>query len=161
MRESAKARKHEGTKARKHEGTKARRREGAKGRRGELIRAFVLSCLRAFAPSRFRAFTLAEAIIAIVIIMVCFGLSTMIYINILRSDNRVERSKAFMETKRNAIQTNTDSRYFDEEILTDSLRIRKTIEAYQNDPVLKILTIEAFNEKGKKLSSYKQIILSK
>ncbi len=169
MRESAKARKHEGTKARRHEGTKARKREGAKGRRGELIRAFVLSCLRAFvpsclrafAPSRFRAFTLAEAIIAIVIIMVCFGLSTMIYINILRSDNRVERSKAFMETKRNAIQTNTDSRYFDEEILTDSLRIRKTIEAYQNDPVLKILTIEAFNEKGKKLSSYKQIILSK
>ena len=107
------------------------------------------------------AFTLAEAIIAIVIIMVCFGLSTMIYINIIRSDNRLERSKAFMETKRNAIQTNTDRRYFDEEIVTDSLRIKKTMEVYQNDPVLKILIIEAFNEKGKKLSSHKQIILSK
>ncbi len=85
----------------------------------------------------------------------------MIYINILRSDNRVERSKAFMETKRSVIQTNAEKRYFDEEIITDSLRIKKKIEVYQNDPVLKILTIEAFNEKGKKLSSHKQIILPK
>lgn len=109
---------------------------------------------------KIEAFTLAEAIIAIVIIMVCFGISTMIYINIIRSDNRAERSKAFMEAKRNAIQTNTEKRYFDEETMTDSLRIKKTIEVYQNDPLLKILTIEAFNEKGKKLSSHKQIILS-
>ena len=126
----------------------ARKRKEAKARRSEFIRTLP-------------AFTLAEAIIAIVIIMVCFGLSTMIYINILRSDNRVERSKAFMETKRSVIQTNAEKRYFDEEIITDSLRIKKKIEVYQNDPVLKILTIEAFNEKGKKLSSHKQIILPK
>jgi Tfp pilus assembly protein PilV len=106
------------------------------------------------------AFTLAEAIIALVIIMVCFGLSTMIYLAVLRSDNRMERSKAFMEIKRSAVQTNAEKRYFDEEVMTDSLRIKKTIEVYQNDPVLKILTIEAFNEKGKKLSSHKQLILS-
>ncbi len=113
------------------------------------------------AKARAAAFTLAEAIIAVVIIMVCFGLSTMIYINIIRADNRSERSKAFMVTKQSAIQTNTEKRYFDEEIMSDSLRLKKRIEVYQNDPVLKILTIETFNEKGKKLSSHKQIILSK
>ncbi|MDR1729759.1 MAG: hypothetical protein LBR52_03760 [Prevotellaceae bacterium] len=144
--------------ARKRKSTKARKREGISLC---FFRSFALSHFRTFVPSRLRAFTLAEAIIAIVIIMVCFGLSTMIYINIIRSDNRAERSKAFMETKRNAIQTNMEKRYFDEEITTDSLRIKKTIEAYQNDPALNILTIESFSGKGRKLSSHKQIILSK
>jgi uncharacterized protein YxeA len=120
-----------------------------------------MGLLRKIKKYRCESFTLAEAIIAIVIIMVCFGLSTMIYINIIRSDNRLERSKAFMETKRNAIQTNTDKRYFDEETMAGGLRMKKTVEVYRNDPVLRIMTIEAFNEKGKKLSSHKQIILSR
>jgi Tfp pilus assembly protein PilE len=120
-----------------------------------------MGLLKKIRKYRCASFTLMEAIIAIVIIMVCFGLSTMIYINIIRSDARLERSKAFMETKRSAIQTNMDKRYFDEEMMIDSLRIKRTIEAYQNDPELKILIIEAFNGKGKKMSSYKQIVISK
>ena len=136
--------------------TQARRHASTK-------KSFAFS-FRAFAPSRLRAceaFTLVEAIVAIIIIMVCFGLSTMIYVNIIRSDARLERSKAFMETKRYAVQTNINKRYFDEETTIDSLHIKRTIETYRNDPELKILNIETFNGKGKKISSHKQIVISK
>ena len=108
------------------------------------------------------AFTLIEAIVAMVIIVVCFWLSSMIYINVVRADARAERLRAFTETKRIAVETKQRQTYYDEEIAIDStLYIKKTIEMYQNAPELKILNVEAYNAKQRKMASYKQIVTAK
>ncbi len=98
---------------------------------------------------------------AIVIILVCFWLSGMIYINLLRADARAERLRAFVETKRIAVETKQQQSFFDEEIAIDTtLFVKKSIENYQNDAGLNILYIETFNNSNRKLASYKQIIMA-
>ena len=108
------------------------------------------------------AFTLIEAVVAIVIVVACFWLSSMIYINVVRSDARAERLRAFSETKRIAVETKQRQTYYDEEIAIDStLFVKKTIEPYRSELELKILNIEAYNAKQRKLASYKRIVTAK
>ncbi len=108
---------------------------------------------------RCHAFTLIESVVAIIVVMICFWLSTMIYVNITRSDARMDRLKSFSEVRQQAVETHRQKCYFDEETTVDSLYIKKVIEPYQNDPNLKILSIEAQNSKKKKIAVYKQIII--
>ena len=111
-------------------------------------------------PCYFASFTLIEAIVAIVIILACFWLSGMIYINLLRADTRAERLWAFVVTKSIAVETGKQRAFFDEEIMIDSLlTVKKNIEPYQNDAELKILNLETFNKMNRKLASHKQIII--
>ncbi|MDR1678834.1 MAG: hypothetical protein LBR81_03560 [Prevotellaceae bacterium] len=110
---------------------------------------------------RLASFTLIEAVVAMIIVLACFWLSGMIYINLLRTDARGEKLRAFTETKRIAIESKQQRSYFDEEIMIDSaLFVTKTIGTYRDNAELKVLHLETFNKTKRKLASYKQIIIA-
>ncbi len=120
-----------------------------------------MSLSKSIKKHRCASFTLIEAVVAIIIVLACFWLSGMIYVNLLRSDARAERLRAFVITKSIVVETNKQHSFFDEGIEIDSLlSVKKTVEPYQGDTELKILTLEAFNKTSQKLVSCKQIIIA-
>jgi hypothetical protein len=117
--------------------------------------------LKIIKNNRCAAFTLIEAVVAIVIVMACFWLSGMIYVNLLRADARAEKLRAFAITKSISVESCKNHAFFDETITIDSvLFVKKTIENYNDYAKLKVLNVETFNNADRKLASYKQIVIA-
>lgn len=106
-------------------------------------------------------FTLIEAVVSMIIIMACFAMSSMVYINVVRSDNKRERAMAFTEVNRIATETILNTQIFDQTFDVNGLTIVRHVEPYEGDNLLKTLTIEAYNQKKKGLYSFKQIIIAR
>lgn len=107
-----------------------------------------------------KGFTLVEAIVSMIIIMSCFALSTMTYLNIIKTDNRVNKCQAFLFIEQYAQETIKEKSFVDQDRKFEGLTVRKRMEPYQNDDRLKILRIEVADKNGKPLSTYKQIVIA-
>ena len=108
---------------------------------------------------KINGFTLVEAMISMIIIMTCFAMSSMIYINILHSDNKREKAIAFIEVNRIATESLSKSQYTNQIFDVKGLTIERKIESYKSDDILKTFIVTAYNEKKRNLYSYKQIII--
>ncbi len=88
---------------------------------------------------KLKASTLMESLIAMVIIVVCMGVSAMIYSNVLDSDKQRIQLKAYMLLNTEAIQTKTEKSFIDSEKLVGDWTIKKTVELYpQTENVYKL-----------------------
>lgn len=110
---------------------------------------------------KLKGFTLVEAVVSMIIIMVCFSISTMVYLNVVKSDNISSKTKAFLEVKHIASSTFQNHEFFDQTFESDNLTVTRHIEPYQNNPKLKLIIITATNQKGKVLYTFKQITTEK
>ncbi|HOU69131.1 MAG TPA: hypothetical protein PKW49_11260 [Paludibacteraceae bacterium] len=110
---------------------------------------------------RLSAFTLIEAVTSMIIIMACFSISTMIYLNIIKSDNRVYRSEAFLIVNQWKEETLKNRQFFDQDQEVDGIIFSRTFENYQNEQKLKLMRIEARDQKKRVLYSYKQVVVIK
>ena len=109
---------------------------------------------------RDKGFTLVEAIVSMIIIMSCFALSTMTYLNIIKTDNRVNKCQAFLFIEQYAQETIKERSFVDKDSEFEGFIVQKRMEPYQNDDRLKILRIEVADKYGKHLSTYKQIVIA-
>lgn len=110
---------------------------------------------------KINGFTLVEAIVSMIIIMVCFSISTMVYLNVIKSDNISTKTKAFLEVNQIASSTFQNHEFFDQTFESDNLIITRHIEPYLNNEKLKLILITATNQKGKVLYTFKQITTEK
>lgn len=111
----------------------------------------------AILKTKVQGFTLAEAVVSMIIIMACFSLSTMIYLNIIKSDNVSSKTKAFLEGNKVATETFQNHEFFDQDYELEEMTISRRIESYRNNDKLKLVLISVRNKEGKVLYSYKQI----
>lgn len=113
------------------------------------------------ALKRDNGFTLMEAVVSMIIIMTCYAMSTMIYLNILRADNTPNKTKAFVEVNNLASKSIHQASYGEEEIKHDNFLITKKLDPYKNDEKIKVLSIIASDGKGRVLYSFKQLVIVK
>lgn len=106
-----------------------------------------------------KAFTILESMVAIVIVMIVFGLTSVVIINISSSGITNEKQTAYALVNELRNETLQQSRFIDEVIESKNLRIEKTILDYQSSQELKILLIEAFKGKEKLVESKELILL--
>lgn len=108
---------------------------------------------------KIKASGLLETLIAIVLIVVSFGVASMILINLLQSDNGRVKLHAAIELESMMSETLKTSDFIDETEERNHLKMIKTIEAYKGSASLYQLTITAKNEKDETLGQIKRLII--
>ncbi len=108
---------------------------------------------------KIQAATLVETLIAMTIIIVCFGIGMMIYLNVLNSDRPWQSLKTYTLLKEIAKVIKVERSYFDDIITMDDYEIHKTIEKHVINDHLIELRLELYDQKGKPLKTRNELIV--
>jgi hypothetical protein len=108
-----------------------------------------------------KAATLIESIIAMVIIVVCFGIAMMIYVNVLDSDKQRIKLDSSLILEKTAIQMKHDRRYLDEQVLAGDFVIQSSFSNYKQGRGLMEFSLKLFDLSGKLIAERKELILTK
>ena len=100
---------------------------------------------------KLKAATLIESLMAMIIIMLCLGIATMIYVNIMNADNNSLKLKAQLVLAEQAYQAKSSNTFLDDNTETETLLIEKKIEKYKQQDNLILLYLKAFDKNTKKL----------
>src|SRR5688572_14613462 len=79
---------------------------------------------------KLRGSTLIESIVAMVLLMVCLGIATMIYVNVIESGNSRQKFHAYALIHQVSVQAKIQKKYIDEEREEEGLVMKKTIAKY-------------------------------
>jgi|CXWL01.1.fsa_nt_gi hypothetical protein len=107
---------------------------------------------------KIKAATLIESLIAMVIVMLCFGISTTVYINVISSGNQIQKLKSELILKKVAMETKKEHLFLDEEITLDEITVRKKITPYNGLKNLSQINLQAYNSNEKLLSEYNELV---
>jgi Tfp pilus assembly protein PilE len=102
--------------------------------------------------------TLIESMVAMIVVLLCFGIATMIYVNVMNSDSRRAELHAHLLLNEIAMKAKQQELFLDEEIHEGTLLITKKVETYKGVPGLIRLGIIARNEKDKIIATHNEII---
>lgn len=108
--------------------------------------------------AKLKAFTILESMVAIVIVMIVFSISSLVIVNVGSSGMTRKKQNAYALVKELRNKTILENRLIDESIEMNNLLIEKTILDYSQNNELKVLLIEAFDGK-KKLFETKELVL--
>jgi Tfp pilus assembly protein PilV len=104
--------------------------------------------------------TIIEVLVAMVIILSCSSLATVIYLNILRSQNSAEKLKAYRILKQVQQETESKANFINEETTVDVFTVKKDCKPYHSDMHLVQLTVSVRNADGKELMKQSKLIVS-
>ena len=107
---------------------------------------------------KLKAATLLESLVAMVVVMVCFGITSMIYNNVLRSDSKRIKLKAHLLLNDISIKTKKEKIFLDEDIQRDGILIRKRIKNYKEISGLSELDLTAFYNESKPVQTRRELI---
>lgn len=99
-----------------------------------------------------------ESLIAMFIIVLCLGVGTMIYTNVLNSDKQRLQLKAIGELNRLADQVKIEKNYLDSEKQLNDWKIKKTVSKYNQTENLYQLSITAFDTAGHFIAIHNELI---
>lgn len=113
--------------------------------------------LKKFTPVK--GSTLIETLVAMIIVMLAFGLGLMIYLNVIQSSGTQQKIQAQLEMNRISLESNVQNLFTDEEYSTGSMKIVKTIHpSGAGSDQLKLMRMEAFNGSGKKIAEREELV---
>ncbi|MFI5219202.1 MAG: prepilin-type N-terminal cleavage/methylation domain-containing protein [Bacteroidia bacterium] len=102
--------------------------------------------------------TLIETLVAMVIIIICFGIGTVIYSNVINSVDFRQRLHASMVLNEVSIQSKKDNNYVDNDYEIENLVVKKKINRFMESDDLLQMTLSAYNGKGKLIAQHKEVI---
>ncbi|MCR6641070.1 MAG: hypothetical protein NVV82_19280 [Sporocytophaga sp.] len=109
---------------------------------------------------KIKASSLIEVVVAMVVMVITFGVGMMIYHNILRSGINLQNVKAEMLLSKISEETIRSRSYFDEDINEGELIVRKKVGKYQNNALLLLLEIQVYSKEEKLLAESNNLILA-
>lgn len=107
---------------------------------------------------RLKASTLMESLIAMIIIVVSFGVATLIYSNVLDSDKQRLQLKAILVLNQEAIETKTEKTFLDSEKQIGDWTIKKTVEKYPQTEILYAIGLSVIDKNGKIIATRNELI---
>jgi len=106
-----------------------------------------------------KASTLLESLIAMIIIVVCFGVATMIYSNVLDSDKQRLQLKAILVLNQEAIETKIEKKFLESEKQIGDWTIRKTVEKYPQTENVYSISLSVIDRNGKVIATHNELML--
>jgi hypothetical protein len=103
--------------------------------------------------------TLVESLVAMVIILISAGISSVIYVNLMESQKSRLKLKANLMLGEIAFISRKENRYFDETIDEKEFVIHKLITKYQTSEGASVMSLRAIDPKGMVLAEYRELIL--
>jgi len=108
---------------------------------------------------KLKAYTLIETIIAMVIIMLVFGIAMMIFIKVMKTDRVVRQAEVFFKMNEILNQSKINNEFTDVTLSFDSYEIQRTLLAYEGSEKVKQLVIVAFDMEGKQIAEKIELII--
>jgi hypothetical protein len=108
--------------------------------------------------NRIKASSLFETIVALMVIMIVFGIAMTIYVNVMKNSSSLAELKASLRLEEIARETKDGKKYFNESFETEGVQIEKKISVYKGREGIILLEIVAFDPLKKRLADYKEII---
>ncbi len=108
---------------------------------------------------RIEASSLVETVVAMIIILSVFGISMMVYMNVVKTGINLSNLNASLQLNELAEKTKKEKLYVDQTIESKGFSIQKKITKYNHDENLLLLEITAKDNGDKILASRKEIIL--
>lgn len=106
--------------------------------------------------------TVVEVIVALVIIMVVFGIATMTYVRIVNSSSspklRLQQQLMVLAGEASSGLENPQDHIYQ---LENDIEIQQRVTDYEGSDQLLLVELEAFNKQEKSLASYRKIIQKK
>lgn len=112
----------------------------------------------ALLEKKIQASTLIEVITSMIIILIIFGISMMIVTNINTTSNTRMKLFAGMNINKLSEETKEEQSFFDEDYKIEGLKIEKKVSPYKNSENSILLEFIAFDVKGRKLATIREII---
>lgn len=107
---------------------------------------------------RLPAASIIETIVALVITLVLFGITTTILVQTSLSSPSVLKVRANQLINQVAVETREGSRFFDEEITVQNLKVRKKVEAYKQQKNLVSITFTVIDQRDSALVTEQRIM---
>jgi hypothetical protein len=108
---------------------------------------------------KLKAATLMESLIAMIIIIVCFGIGTMIYSNVLSSDKQRLKLKAILLLNQEAASIKKEHLFIDGEKQQGDYLIKRMIKKMNQTENVYILSLVAVNKEGKIIGTRNELII--
>jgi len=102
--------------------------------------------------------TLIEVLIAMVILLIVFGVAMLVFKNINTSYSPKLDLKAYLKLEETVQQTKDELTFIDEEFETDNMKVIKKVYDYSQGENLMVLDISVMNMNGRVLSERKEIV---
>lgn len=102
--------------------------------------------------------TLLESIVAMVLLMVCLGIATLVYVNVVGSGNSRQKFHAYVLIHQVAAQARIQRNYLDEEQEMAGITVTKKISKYAGMEKTYTMKITATDLNGEVLAEQKEII---
>lgn len=109
---------------------------------------------------KLKAATLIESLIAMIIIVVCLGVGTMIYSNVLNSDKQRLKLKAILMLNEEAQQIKTKKIFLDGEKTIGDYVVKVEIKKFDQSENLHALSLTAINKEGVVMGSHRELIFT-
>ncbi|HET6990660.1 MAG TPA: hypothetical protein VFJ43_05015 [Bacteroidia bacterium] len=109
---------------------------------------------------KFKGYVLLESMIAMIIVMMCFGFAVMIYNNIITGSRSKLKVLARICLANEAAKSKSENRLIDETVDYTEFHIEKKIIPFKNSEKLIQLHFTAITPDGIQLDQYNEIIQS-
>jgi hypothetical protein len=107
---------------------------------------------------RLSAATIIEAIVAMVIILVLFGITTTVLVQTSVHSFSIKKIKATQLVNTYFTKTATEKAFFNEEIVLDDLTIRKEVQPYSRNEDLLAVKITVLDNNDKELETGQRLM---
>lgn len=112
----------------------------------------------ALLKTRLKAATLIESLVAMVIIVVCFSVATMIYVNVINSDKQRMGLKAMQLLDKEVQQLKNEKNFLDEEKKVNGWIVKKTLQKYAQTDNLYHLMLTVKDTAGRIVAKRNELI---
>lgn len=107
---------------------------------------------------RLPAYILLESILAMVVVMVCFGVAVMIYNNVITGMRGRLQLQARLVLEQEALNARSANRLLDESRSTDVFTISKTVRPYVGTTSVYLLELTANDKEGRPLATHRELV---
>lgn len=103
--------------------------------------------------------TIMESLVAMILIMVCFGIGTMVFVNVLNNDKSRLRLKAILLLKEESNNLKAAQLYFDSERKEGGWIISWEFEKYNEVDNLLHMKLKVIDEKGNLVAEQDELVV--
>jgi type II secretory pathway component PulJ len=109
--------------------------------------------------ARISGSTILEVVIAMVIIIMVFGIAMMIYANVMRMSLSTKKIKAQAVLRETLLQIEQTKDYNAQALTTDDFRIESEIKPYLEDTLLNEVHLTAYDLNQQKIMELQKVII--
>jgi len=106
-----------------------------------------------------KASTIVEVIVSMVIIVVVFGIAMMIYTNVTRMSLSAQKIKAQAILQEELISAEQTKAFSNKSIDTADLRIEQEVAPFNNDTLLSVIHLTAYDLNQNKITELQKLII--